>query len=134
VKWKVSPVPDEEILFFSVRSYGIREWGSLFNSRQKLALIVFAEKIRKAYNEMIRKNYDEGYAKAVVTYLSFVLSKLADWNSSSSMWRPDHERVDHTHFVQNIAMLWDYGERNPFLGELISARAIENIIQNLEVI
>ena len=31
---------------FSVRNYGMNTWGDLFNPRQKLALITFAEKVR----------------------------------------------------------------------------------------
>ncbi len=54
-EWGMDPVPDEETpegkgrgaeRAFSVRNYGMNTWGDLFNSRQKLALIIFADKVR----------------------------------------------------------------------------------------
>jgi adenine-specific DNA methylase len=53
-KWDFDPVPDEplppkETLGFRVQRYGILKWGDLFNSRQKLALITFIEKVRQAF-------------------------------------------------------------------------------------
>ncbi len=43
------PLPPKETLGFRVQRYGIWKWGDLFNSRQKLALITFVEKVRQAY-------------------------------------------------------------------------------------
>ncbi|MET1124694.1 MAG: hypothetical protein ABWW66_05455 [Archaeoglobaceae archaeon] len=73
-EWGIDPVPDEELppketLGFRVQRYGTLKWGDLFNSRQKLALITFTEKVRMAYQKMIEEGYEEEYAKAVVTYL-----------------------------------------------------------------
>jgi putative DNA methylase len=67
-------VPDEEMnqddpTTVAGRGYGFKFWGDLFNSRQKLALITFSEKVRLAYKRMIEEGYDEDYAKAVVSYL-----------------------------------------------------------------
>ena len=57
-EWGIDPVPDEplppkETLGFRVQRYEILKWGDLFNSRQKLALITFVEKVRMAYEKMI---------------------------------------------------------------------------------
>jgi adenine-specific DNA methylase len=134
-EWGFDPVPDEpmppkETLGFRVQRYGMLKWGDLFNSRQKLALITFAEKVRSAYKEMLRENIEEEYAKAVVSYLAFMISKLADWNSVLSIWRPDQERNEHVFNRQALPMVWDYGERNPFRGELISPNAIVEVIRH----
>lgn len=57
-KWGIDPVPDEEIDPNSVKPrtmclYGMTKWGDLFNSRQKLALITFTEKVRQAFELML---------------------------------------------------------------------------------
>jgi len=132
-EWGIDPVPDEEIPLmsgtFNVPLYGLTKWGDLFNSRQKLALITFTEKIRLAYKKMIEEGYDKEYAKAVVSYLGLLLGKLADWNSILSVWRPDQERNEHVFNRQALPMVWDYGERNPFEGSLMDVNG--NIISIL---
>jgi putative DNA methylase len=52
-------------------------WGDLFNSRQKLALITFTEKVRLAYKKMLEEGYDKEYAKAVVSYLGLAVSRMS---------------------------------------------------------
>jgi len=138
-EWGIDPVPDEPTPLgkgkgaeraFSVRNFGLNTWGDLFNSRQKLALITFTEKVRLAYQKMLEEGYDEEYAKAVVSYLALMLGKLEDWNSVLSIWRPDQERNEHVFNRQALPMVWDYGERNPFKGDLISTHALLSIIQH----
>jgi len=133
--WGIDPVPDEPLDSKSVEprrmvNYGMEKWGDLFNARQKLALITFTEKIREAHQKMLEKGYEEEYAKAVVTYLAFLLGKLSDWNSGLSRWRPDQERAEDTFSRQALPMIFDYGERNPFVGKLVSTGAIERVIGN----
>ena len=73
----MDPVPDEPTpdgkgrgaeRAFSVRNYGLNTWGSLFNARQQLALITFAEKVRLAHGRMVAEGYEPEFARAVVTY------------------------------------------------------------------
>jgi putative DNA methylase len=90
-EWGIDPVPDEEIPLmsgtFNVPLYGMTKWGDLFNSRQKLALITFTEKVRLAYKKMIEEGYDKDYAKAVVSYLGLaVISRMADFLSTLCLW------------------------------------------------
>jgi putative DNA methylase len=133
-EWGIDPVPDEEMNTkdpntVAGRGYGFTKWGDLFNSRQKLALITFTEKVRLTYKKMIEEGYDKEYAKAVVSYLGLLLGKLADWNSVLSVWRPDQERNEHVFNRQALPMVWDYGERNPFEGSLMDVNG--NIISIL---
>ena len=135
-EWGIDPVPDEPLRrvpvtfgVINVWVYGMNTWGDLFNSRQKLALITFTEKVRLAYKKMLEEGYDKDYAKAVVSYLSLLLGKLADWNSVLSVWRPDQERNEHVFNRQALPMVWDYGERNPFEGSLMDVNG--NIISIL---
>jgi len=138
-EWGIDPVPDEPTpegkgkgaeRAFSVRNYGLNAWGDLFNSRQKLALITFVEKVRQAYKKMIEQGYDREYAKAVASYLGLMHGKLQDWNSVLSVWRPDQERNEHVFNRQALPMVWDYGERNPLEGRLMSPKGIDKIIEH----
>jgi adenine-specific DNA methylase len=119
-EWGIDPVPDEEIPLmsgtFNVPLYGITKWGDLFNARQKLALITFTEKVRLAYKKMIEEGYDKEYAKAVVSYLGLGINRLADRNSTLSVWNNIAEKQEHTFGRQALPMVWDYAETNVIEG------------------
>jgi putative DNA methylase len=55
----------------------------------------------------------ERYATAVVTYLSFAISKLADWCNGFCTFIPSTEQVGHLFSEQKISMVWDFLETNP---------------------
>jgi putative DNA methylase len=148
-KWGYDPVPDESLptpnetgyvkggLFYNfapIVLYKMSKWGDLFNSRQKLALITFVEKVRQTYEKMLEEGIEEEYAKAVVSYLVLMLGKLEDWNSVLSIWRGDQERNEHVFNRQALPMVWDYGERNPFDGSLMTPKGINSIIFHLSQI
>ena len=118
-EWGFDPVPNEEIDPNSVKPrtmwlYGMRKWGDLFNSRQKLALITFVEKVREAYRKMIENKYDKEYAKAVTSYLAMTLDKLVTYLASLVRWRGDVLSFERIFDRQALGMVWDYGEVNPF--------------------
>jgi adenine-specific DNA methylase len=117
-RWDFNPIPDEkmppkETLGFRVQRYGILKWGDLFNSRQKLALITFVEKVRQAHEKMLAEGYDEEYAKAVVSYLGLGVNRLADKNSVLCRLIPQTEAIGFTYGRQALPMLWDYIEMSP---------------------
>lgn len=135
-EWGLDPVPDEPLpprgtLGFRVQGYGLTRWGDLFNARQKLALLTFTEKVRQAHRQMLERGAEPAFARAVTTYLAFIVSKLADWNSVLSLWRPDQGRNEHTFGRQALPMAWDYGERNPLQGDLVSPQGITHIVSLL---
>jgi len=119
-KWGFDPVPDEELPLmsgvFNVPIYGMTKWGDLFNTRQKLALITFVEKVKQAHENMLEKGYDKEYAKAVVSYLGLGVDKIADYDNVLCQWRNNLETVGHTFARQALPMLWDYVEGNPITG------------------
>jgi len=90
------------------------KWDDLFNSRQKLALITFTEKVRLAYNKMIEEGYDKEYAKAVVSYLGLTIGRIADFESNLCRWHPQWEFIPNTFARQALPMSWDYAELNLF--------------------
>lgn len=122
-KWMESPLPDEDLPYlrsiFNVHVYGIRKWASLFNSRQKLALVTFMDKIKESYevvlDELANIQLPDGIdkeelAKAVVGYLSFTLSRCSDFNSNLCRWHPQWEFIPNTFARQALPMSWDYAE------------------------
>jgi putative DNA methylase len=51
--------------------YGLTRMGRpVQRSRQKLALLTFADKVRQAHAQMRSQSADPDFAKAVVTYLA----------------------------------------------------------------
>lgn len=119
LEWGIDPVPNEAINPKSVKPrtmwlYGMKKWGDIFNFRQKLALITFVEKVRIAYQKMIKGGYDEEYAKAVETYLSFAIDRQVDYNSTLCVWAVAGEFIAHTFGRQAFPMVWDYFELCPW--------------------
>ncbi|MGC8979239.1 DUF1156 domain-containing protein [Caldisericum sp.] len=121
-EWGIDPVPDEPTpegkgrgaeRAFSVRNYGLDTYGDLFNSRQKLALITFTEKVRLAYKKMLEEGYDGEYAKAVVSYLGLGVSRVSEYMSNLCIHDNTQERTVHIFGRQALPMVWDYSELNP---------------------
>ena len=120
-EWGIDPVPDEELDWDCLKQrdvlrYGMLKWGDLFNSRQKLALITFTEKVRLAYEKMIGEGYNDEYAKAVVSYLGIGLDRIAIYATSFGYWHNTRELVNPGMGRQALAMTWDYAELNIFGG------------------
>jgi putative DNA methylase len=117
-EWGMDPVPDEllpplETLGFRVQRYGLTRWGDLFNARQKLALLTFADKVRQAHAQMRSQSADPDFAKAVVTYLAFGMSRMTDYMSTLCVHDNTQERTVHVFGRQALPLVWDYSELNP---------------------
>ena len=135
-KWGIDPIPDEPLTrvpitfgVINVWVYGMNTWGSLFNSRQQLALITFADAVKQAHQLILKEGYDEDYAKAIATYLALVLNKLVVFNSSNCTWKVDTTQV-RSAFAgrQALQMTWDYFETNPI------SQAGTNWLNSLKVV
>jgi len=117
-EWGIDPVPDEPLppvrtLGFRIQRYGMNTWGDLFNYRQNLTLISFVDKIRLSFKKMRKKDYEEDYAKVVMSYLAIGLDRLADKNSVLCRLISQTEAIGFTFGRQALPMLWDYIEMNP---------------------
>jgi len=120
VEWGIDPVPDEPLppkkghraVGSQLPLYSFKTWGDLFNTRQKLALITFAEKARLAYKKMIEEGYDDEYVKAVVSYLVFTLNRMAMSYNTLTQWQSGYEKMGNIFSRQPFPMIWDYAEPN----------------------
>jgi adenine-specific DNA methylase len=123
-EWGLDPVPDEPIppkkshraVGSQLPLYNFQSFGDLFNSRQKLALVTFVEKVRLAHEKMISEALDAEYATAITTYLGLAVDELARFTSSLNPWKVDAEAIVHVFGRQTLAMVWDYVENNPLGG------------------
>ena len=110
------PLPPVGTLGFRVQRYGLTRWGDLFNARQTLALLTFSRQVRAAHEAMLAEGMDPERAKAVTTYLSVIVDRLADYNTTLCTWHNTGEKINHTFGRQALPMIWDYTELNPFSG------------------
>lgn len=140
-KWDFNPTPDELLpkerakgfSGFRVLLYGMSTWSDLFNSRQKLALITFIEKVRMAYEKMIKEGYDAEYARAISLYLALGISRLSDRNSSLCRVIVQTEAIGFTFGRGALPMIWDYIEMNPFTHPSSwSFKIMDEIVSNIE--
>jgi len=132
-EWKPeTPLPDDMRSHWTP-PYGLTTYGDLFTDRQLVALTTFSDLVGEAIACIKRDAIaaglpDDGqpltkfgagataYAEAVATYLSFSLSKSADYWSSICTWRSDPKNlgIGHVFSRQAIPMAWDFAEGNPF--------------------
>ena len=120
----------EHALGFRVQNYGITTYGDLFSSRQ-LTMLDSLSKMLPTIGNIIREdckkflNDDDvslechgkgsrAYAEAIFIYLSFVIDKMADYNSSVCSWHSSKLQIRNTFGRQAISMVWDFAEANPF--------------------
>ncbi|MCG9128543.1 DUF1156 domain-containing protein [Candidatus Poribacteria bacterium] len=122
LKWGLDPVPDEptpsgtgggaERFVTRCPNYNMTKFGDLFNSRQQLALVVMAEKIRDAHPQMLSQGMDPEYTKVVSTYLGLWQNQLADNLSNLCQWVPASESLGHVFSGPGLIITWDYAEGN----------------------
>jgi len=147
-KWGFDPLPDEFIHtpqnreyqkgdlkynFISIVLYGITKWRDFFNQRQKLALITFTEKIREAYQLILEESKDETLSKAVVSYLSIALTKLATRLTTLSVWHHGSVGTEKIFGLNAFPMQWKYSEANPIEGTTVSSY-FPNISAQLKIL
>jgi len=123
-EWGIDPVPDEPLTrvpvtfgVINVWVYGMTKWGDLFNPRQKLSLIIFANILRKLgvmQNRIAYGNQDTKYFNELAIYMSIILDRLADKNSNLVVYNVVGEKIEHVFGRQALGMVWDYAEVNPF--------------------
>jgi putative DNA methylase len=118
-EWGMEPVPDERIIRtggnqMAVLHYAMYTFGDLFNARQQLALVTFADLVRRAHAQMLAQGADPEFAKAVATYLAITFNRLADKNANVVVYNVVGEKIEHVFGRQALPMVWDYVEVNPF--------------------
>lgn len=93
-------------------SWGVTTWGQMFSHRQLLAMQTLVAKLHEIKKEL--KPDESEYDKAVITYLSILLDRVATNLTTFGLWKPSGEFVSSVFGRQAIPMVFDYPESNPF--------------------
>lgn len=89
--------------------YGMPTWGDFFSPRQLLSMCTLLE----AYHEVaesVRHGLSEERAKAVLTYLAFVVDKSADYSSRLCKWDGTRTKVTNTFDRHDFSFKWSHAE------------------------
>ena len=106
---ELCPVPDEPTpagggsgagRAFSVRRYGMLQWGDLFTARQKAALVQLMDVIRQATATDAR----------TTEFLACGFSRVAMSDMSCTRWNAVAEKMQHTFGRQALPIVWDFAE------------------------
>ena len=134
----------------NVSNYGLDVYGDLFTPRQLVALTTFSDLVPEAIarvraDALAAGMADDGrgldaggdgataYAEAVGVYLAFLVSRLADFNSTVCGWIPVVQATRNTFARQAIPMSWDFAEINLFGDWLANVNAaIEKVVYPLD--
>jgi putative DNA methylase len=95
-------------------NYGIDTFDKLFTHRQLVTLTTFSQLVEEARHQILLDGGSAEYAKAVGVYLSFLVNKLADRNSSICQWMNGTSDIRPVFARQAIPMSWEIAEANPF--------------------
>lgn len=130
-KWKPDVEFFQQALGFRIGNYGMSKWSDLYSSRQLIAMTTFSDLISEV-RTVIRKDAlaagfssdptrldDAGegataYAEAVSVYLSFAVSRAADYWGRGAIWESTGLFIAHVFTRNALPMTWDYPEGNPF--------------------
>jgi putative DNA methylase len=108
------PIFSADSRAFFTHLYGLERFSDLFTPRQLLVLLTFADQVRQAHAQMLAEGMDPALARAVTTYLAFLVDRLADWNSSLCKWAATSESISDTFSRQALPMAWNFAEIYPF--------------------
>ena len=97
----------------STRIYGFFEWKDLFTGRQLVAVGTFLKHSRASHSEMVRCGYQSEWNEAMLCYLSAMVDRLANQNSTGTMWNTLGEKVEQTFARFALPVHWDHPEVNP---------------------
>ncbi|HAO12933.1 MAG TPA: adenine-specific DNA methylase [Planktothrix sp. UBA8407] len=111
-------IPNEPVFSGNTRAfftqlYGLDNFGKLFTSRQLLSLMTFVKWVKLAHQEILQQGYEEELAKAISTYLSLGVTKVANRGCSLGVWDTTRETAQSSIANGRLPMCWDFSESNP---------------------
>jgi putative DNA methylase len=108
----------EDTLNFKVPLYGLERFSDLFTTRQLTMLLTFCRVTHEAHTAILSAGVEPERARAIATYLGFLVDRIADRSSTICRWdsSPSYEGTTNTFARQALPMTWDFSESNPFGG------------------
>jgi putative DNA methylase len=114
-EWEISMlIPIQEIPPNTHRGpdlylYGIYHWQDLFNSRQLLTLVTYAEVIKQA-TQLIEVEYEQEKVEAITSYLALVFDRCMDRNCRLARWHPSRCIYEAGSAQHALNIMWNYPE------------------------
>lgn len=96
--------------------YGIPTYLELFTKRQYATLLTLCKYVRQAREEMIAGGMPGDRADVVAAYLGLAVNRVVDRSTALSRWHLKGEKLESPFVRDRLAMMWDFGEVNPFAG------------------
>ena len=127
--------PSEKMAVKNVRNFntpgwGIDNYGDMFTNRQLAMMCSLIDSYKNITNGIINHN---DYKKALMTYLSLWIDRIAVYNTSFGVYEVGSEKVNRIFGRQAIAMTFDYPESNTFCGTSGSAiNQLDWVVQYIE--
>ncbi len=110
------PLPDIP-RWFSGPRFGFTSQRDLYTPRQLTVLCAFADSISSVYDRVQADGGSREWAAAITTLLGLGLGKLAQANSRQVRWNTavaGSPKAEPAFGQNDVPMLWDYVETNPF--------------------
>jgi adenine-specific DNA methylase len=106
-------IPQEEMKeyeLFRMTNYGFKKWHEIFTERQLVVMCTLLKTIK----EVCLGISDKEYAKAIATYLGFMLCKHVDRNCIGTTWDVTRQTVAHALSFRRPSFCYNFAETNPF--------------------
>lgn len=101
--------------FFS-HLYGLMTFADHFTTRQLLVLFTFIKHLHAVHAELLASGAEPEFARAVSTYVAFVIDKVAERGANACRWDGTRETIASPIANGKMPMVWDFPEANPFSG------------------
>lgn len=133
-------IPSEDLPYlrsiFNVHVYGIDKWHKLFSERQLLFLSTLMKHVGTLDTEST--GLPDNLYRAIKTLLAFNIDRAAMHNCNIARWRNDKGGVEGAFGAQDLRMVWDWAELQPFYESNSSfmegIEIIKSVIKNMSSI
>lgn len=97
--------------------YGLDSWKAMFTPRQLKVLSVLSDRVADVSQRVVADGGSEAWAEAVTTALALAVGKVAQANSTQVRWNmavSGSPKAEPAFGRNDLPMLWDFAETNPF--------------------
>jgi putative DNA methylase len=117
----MEPLPVSYTKAMAFCLWNFNQWGDIFSNRQLLSLTALTVMLSKIINLINTVYKNKNYSKALITYLSILMDRIAIANTAFGIWHTSRETLERPMGRQAIQMVFDYPESNPFCNSSGSA-------------
>jgi putative DNA methylase len=111
-------VPDVELATnpraITAPNYGLRTQADLYTPRQLHLLVTLTNLVDEVVDRARADGAEDDYANDLAVYLTLLIGRVANRNSSQSFWDTGAGNVQQVFARNALPMIWVYAEANPF--------------------